>query len=183
MSPEQIRTVGIVGAYVIARSGRKKREFWSLPNHADVYASTNCAQFVDDRVKFEAECDRQLAAFWAGTSPGGEPEEPIPPTYAPPAKVPALEQYMTADPNSVPAVVRAEGSDWIFVNDVVKTTQDTPRLQRASVTALHVGGDVKKGEDFTAKFLVKASDGAWFYLTRFWTRIQVAHTTRSKDTP
>jgi hypothetical protein len=148
-----------------------------------VFTSTNCAQFADDQLKIEAECDRQLTAFWAGTTPGGEPEEPIPPTYAPPAKVPALEPYMTADPNSVPAVVRTEGSDFIFVNDLVRVTQDTPRLQRASPTADRVGGPVRKGEDFTAKFLVKASAGDWYYLTRYWTRVQVAHTTRSKDTP
>lgn len=181
LTPAQIKTAGRIGAYVLAKRGKKKREFWSMPNHSSVFTSTNCAQWADDRVKFEAECDRQLSAYWAGTTPGGGPEEPIPPTYAPPAKVPALEQYMNADPNTVPAVVNTEGSDFIFVNDTVKVTQDTPRLQRASVTALHTGGDVKKGEDFTAKFLVKASAGDWYYLTRFWTRIQVKHTTRSKD--
>lgn len=184
LSSEQIETIGLYGAYIIARGGRKKREFWQLPNHSDAYSSTNCAMFADDRAKFEARCDYWLDQFWGGLLPeqqDGTTPPPDPVVYAPPAVVKGLEKYMDADPNTVPAVITAEGSKWIYVNDVVKVTTNTPRLQRASPTADKVGPEVKKGEDFTAKFLVQAKAGDWYYLTRYWTRIQIKDTTRSKD--
>jgi hypothetical protein len=75
LTAAQIDTVGRLGAYVLAKGGRKKREFWSLPNHADVY-NTSCRQYDDDRARFEAICDQALAGFWSGTTPTPPPTEP-----------------------------------------------------------------------------------------------------------
>jgi hypothetical protein len=150
-------------------------------NHSDLYTSTNCRIVQADRDKFEAMALVFLADFYAGTD--GGPIEPPKPQYAPPAIITALTPYMDADPNGVPAIVRANGSDWIFVNDRVTVARGTtPRLQRADPNALRVGDDLKKGETFTAKFMVRADAGDYYYLTAMFTRVQVKHTARLSDT-
>lgn len=152
-------------------------------NHSDYYTSTNCRINDDDRAKFEAMALVFLAAFYDGTLTPGTPTTPTKPTYAPAAVVSALVPFMTADPGGVPAIVQAAGSEWIFVNDRVTVARaTTPRLQRADPNALPVGPELKKGEVFTAKFMVKATSGEWFYLTAMFTRVQVRHTARLSDT-
>jgi hypothetical protein len=130
---------------------------------------------------FEARAVVILADFNAGTDSGSV--DPPKPQYAPPAIITALTPYMDADPGGVPAIVRANGSDWIFVNDRVTVARGTtPRLQRADPNALRVGDDLKKGETFTAKFMVRADAGDYYYLTAMFTRVQVKHTARLSDT-
>lgn len=152
-------------------------------NHSDLYTSTNCRINDGDRNAFEALAMELYADWYAGGDVDTPTPTPTPvPTYAAAVKVAALDPYMNAKADTVPAVILAEGSEWIYVNDRVTVVQDTPRLQRARPDALPIGPPVKKGEAFTAKFMVKASAGDWYYLTAYYTRIQMRHTARLSDT-
>lgn len=208
LNDDQIEAGARLTAFIAAMNDYPAND-WKYPDsiggdiptstdHDVISLGTNCEQQPSDRAKMEKRVPELLTAFYAGESvargavigggtgtDSGDPPTsgPSTPTYAPAAIVEALKPYMDADPNTVPPVIRAEGSDWIYVNDRVKVTRTTPRLQRASKTALRVGDDLKKGQDFTAKFMVKASTGDWYYLTAMFTRVQAADTSRSKDLP
>jgi hypothetical protein len=79
------------------------------------------------------------------------------------------------------AVVTVDGHDYVFVNDIVKATRKTPRLQRANAAASRVGPDIQKGYDFVVRWVFEANDGRAYYLTPEWSRILLEDTERVSD--
>ena len=79
------------------------------------------------------------------------------------------------------AVVTAEGHDFVFVNDEVRASRKTPRLQHAALDANRIGPDIAQGETFPVRWLFEAKDGRHYYLSPWWTRINVEDTERIKD--
>jgi hypothetical protein len=121
------------------------------------------------------------------TSVVGQPEPqpgpvPIPdPTYATPRPILQLVEFSNYEADAMRAVVSADGEDYIFVNDIVKATKQTPRLQTANAKAPRVGPDIKVGYDFEVTWLFEAKDGREYYLTPAWTRVLVEDTERVRD--
>ena len=117
----------------------------------------------------------------------GEPEPPptkppvVLPTYAPPVPIAKLAEFSNFEEDAVKAVVTAEGHDYTFVNDIVRAKVDTPRLQRANLTARHTGPIIKASEEFEVRWIFEARDGRQYYVSPFWTRIKVEDTERVKD--
>jgi len=104
-------------------------------------------------------------------------------TYAKPVVIKALDGLFLQKYDTAPALVEGEGTEFIFVADVVEATVDTPRLQRAAKGAARVGEDIRQGERFIVTWLFKANDGEWYYLTPWWTRVLVRDTKRIADAP
>jgi hypothetical protein len=69
----------------------------------------------------------------------------------------------------------------VFVNDRVRATKRTPRLQTANRGARRVGPDISKGYEFNVVWLFTAKDGRRYYLTENWTRCLQEDTERIKD--
>lgn len=111
-----------------------------------------------------------------------EPEKPTT-KYPAPIPVPALAGISAAKNDEAPGVVTDEGTDYVFVADVVEAIKATPRLKTANKGADRVGPDIAKGERFVVSWLFKARDGRYYYLTPWNTRVLQADTTRIADAP
>lgn len=130
-----------------------------------------------------------IAAFLEPYQTGavGAPQPPVPvppvetPQYAPPVPIAALAEYSDWEPDTMRAVVTAEGHDFVFVNDEVRASRKTPRLQHAALDANRIGPDIAQGETFPVRWLFEAKDGRHYYLSPWWTRINVEDTERIKD--
>lgn len=130
-----------------------------------------------------------IAAFLKPYQTGqtGEPEpqpepEPIPnPAYAQPRPIPELVEYSDYEADSMKAVVAVDGHDYVFVNDRVRATKQTPRLQTANRGARRVGPDISRGYEFDVVWLFAAKDGRKYYLTENWTRVLQEDTERIRD--
>ncbi len=116
----------------------------------------------------------RIAAINAAT--GGTRPDPAGPTYVKPIHVKELE-YDTFPP----ALVTVDGSDFVYVGDMVAATKDTPRLQKAYDGAEKTGANIKAGEKFPVEWLFKSDDGQWYYLSPWGTRILFADTKRVSD--
>ncbi len=149
----------------------------SLKQH-NYWSGKNCPGQIRNkgdwpRVVAMVEAARIAALDAAG---GVRPSPPSAPTYAKPIHVKELE-YTTFPP----ALVTLEGSDFIYVNDVVEATKATPRLQKAYDGAERTGPDIKAGEQFPVEWLFKSDDGQWYYLSPWATRIKYLDTKRISD--
>lgn len=114
--------------------------------------------------------------------PAPAPAPPAPdPLYAQPIPIPALlQQDWTGD--TTPAVVTEEGTEFIFVNDVVRATVELPRRQQARNDSPVIGPTIPAGTEFTVSWVFRSrSDGKLWYLTPWWTRTPVAQVERVKD--
>lgn len=118
-----------------------------------------------------------------GETPKPEPEpEPVPvPTYAKPLPIAELAAISDVDTNAQQAIVTREADDFIFVGDVVETIRPTKRRQSAAANSPSTGPDLAVGERFAVDYLIKASDGQWYYVTPYWTRILAKDTKRVSD--
>jgi hypothetical protein len=119
----------------------------------------------------------------SGAQPQPQPEpEPIPePQYAAPVPVPELVEFSNYEADSMKAVVTTEGDQFIFVNDIVKATKDTPRYQRAKLTSDHIGPLIPAGTQFEVTWLMKSDDGNLYYISPYWSRVLVSDTKRVSD--
>jgi hypothetical protein len=122
----------------------------------------------------QVEAARKAAVRAAAGESGGE--EVPGPTYESPVKVKELA-YDTFPP----AIVTHDGSDFVYVGDVVEAIKETPRYQLAYDGAPLVGGPIKVGEQFAVEWLFKNNDNEWFYLTPFFTRVRYLDTKRVAD--
>jgi hypothetical protein len=114
--------------------------------------------------------------------PAPAPAPPAPdPLYAQPIPIPALlQQDWTGD--TTPAVVTEEGTEFIFVNDVVRSTVELPRRQQARNDSPVIGPTIPAGTEFTVSWVFRSrSDGKLWYLTPWWTRTPVAQVERIRD--
>ncbi|MGI8403803.1 MAG: N-acetylmuramoyl-L-alanine amidase [Thermomicrobiales bacterium] len=104
---------------------------------------------------------------------------------AKPYPVPALSSTDVNKGDTAPGVISKDGTDFVFVSDVVEATADLPRLQYADKSAPHTGPDIKTGERFVGAWLFKAGDGSFYYLSSapFWSRIPAKNTKRVSDAP
>lgn len=115
-------------------------------------------------------------------------EKPAPapqPTYAKPIPITALLATDLQKNDTAPGLVVDEGTEFVFVADVVEATKDTPRLQQGDRKAPRTGPDLKAGERFVVAWLFKSRSGEFFYLTPapYWTRVAYADTKRISDAP
>ena len=109
-------------------------------------------------------------------------QTPVPaPLYAAPQPIPALAKLGKQDKDAAQALVIDGQTRFVFVGDRVRATKTTPRLQYALADAKRVGPDLKAGEEFDVLWQLTADDGKEYYITSFWTRINVGDTERMKD--
>lgn len=114
--------------------------------------------------------------------PAPAPAPPAPdPLYAQPIPIPALlQQDWTGD--TTPAVVTEEGTEFIFVNDVVRATVELPRRQQARNDSPVIGPTIPAGTEFIVSWMFRSrTDGKLWYLTPWWTRTPVAQVERIRD--
>jgi hypothetical protein len=95
--------------------------------------------------------------------------------------VPELVEFSNYEADSMKAVVTTEGDQFIFVNDIVKATKDTPRYQRAKLTSDHIGPLIPAGTQFEVTWLMKSDDGNLYYISPYWSRVLVSDTKRVSD--
>jgi len=107
---------------------------------------------------------------------GGVLPEPPKPKPAGPVHIKALD-FATLPPK----LVTFGGIDFIYVNDALKATRETPRLS-------HTGSDspqgtlIKVGEQFVGEWIFQAGDKKYYYLTPTWhTRIRADDVDRIGD--
>jgi hypothetical protein len=119
----------------------------------------------------------------SGADPEPQPEpEPVPPAqYAAPVPVPELVEFSNYEADSMKAVVTTEGDQFIFVNDIVKATKDTPRYQRGKLDSDHIGPLIPKDTQFEVTWLFKSDDGNLYYISPYWSRVLVSDTERVSD--
>lgn len=104
-------------------------------------------------------------------------------TYAKPVEIPALFETNLKNYETAEGIVSDEdGTEFVFVADVVEAKRETPRSQRASGDAT-LGPPIKKGERFVVSWVFKMPDGAYWYLTPYWTRVKYADCRRVSDAP
>lgn len=144
---------------------------------------------VDGFTWYPIEIDSRRNGWVAGeylTLVTAAAEAPPPaPAYAPPVKVPALFGTDLRKYDTAPGIVSADGTDWIFVADVIEATRDTKRLAWADDAAPETSPPLKAGERTIAAWIVKAANGVWYYLTPDpeWERIAYEDTRRVADAP
>ncbi len=118
----------------------------------------------------------EAARLGALGAAGGVLSEPSGPKYVEPVHIKELD-FTTLPPQ----MVTHDGSDFIYVNDALKATRETPRLAQAGGDDLR-GAPVKVGEQFVGEWLFKADDGAYYYITPTWhTRIRAKDVERIGD--
>ncbi|MGI8486779.1 MAG: N-acetylmuramoyl-L-alanine amidase [Thermomicrobiales bacterium] len=104
---------------------------------------------------------------------------------AKPLLIPALSDTDVGKNDTAPGVISKDGTDFVFVSDVVEATADISRLQYADAGSPRTGPDIKAGERFVGAWLFKAGDGSFYYLSSapFWSRIPAKNTKRVADAP
>lgn len=120
------------------------------------------------------EAARAASGGGGGDGGGGAP------TFADPVPIPELAAFRDHDANTIPAVVTvADGSPFYFVNDRVKATRETPRLQLANPDSERVGPDLQAGQEFDVLWIFTSSaDDESYYVTPHDTRVKVEDTAR-----
>ena len=114
----------------------------------------------------------------------GKPPAPTPapaPGYAAPVQIDALLATDLKKGDTAEGIITADGTEFVFVADVVEARRDTPRLRNASGTEV-IGPPIKKGERFVVAWVFKFGE-EFFYLTPFWTRVKYEDTKRVSDAP
>lgn len=131
---------------------------------------------------------QDVQAFLQPYQSGGGVIVPLPveptvpkPLYARPLPIKELAAISDVDTNAQLAIVSREGDDFIFVGDLVEAITATPRLQYAMAKAPQVGPVITKGEQFPVDYLIRSSDGEWYYVTPWWTRVLAKDTKRVRD--
>ena len=72
-------------------------------------------------------------------------------------------------------------TDFLFVADRVRAIRDTPRRRYAEENAQLVGPMIMQGEDFSVRWIVRASDKRYYYITPWWTRVLAEDVERIRD--
>lgn len=116
---------------------------------------------------------------------------PVPvPTYAPVSPVKELldtaftidQKYHTAE-----GITTLNEMEFIFVADVIEFKRTTPAKQYALANAKDVRAPYQAGERAIAAWLVKSTEGTWWYLLagepNEWVRVAYVDTTRVSDAP
>jgi hypothetical protein len=115
---------------------------------------------------------------------GEVPQEPEPTVnYKPSLPIDALVPFVNIDgvlPNTV-----VDGSNtFLGVNDVVEAIRDTRRLQYADAkNSPSINEDIKQGTRFVVRFIVRAADNRFYYITPWWTRVLADDVKVISDSP
>lgn len=132
----------------------------------------NCPQWINDGGLWPTH-NAQIQTAWDG---GGSIPAPVP-TYPKPIQIAALDIAGIA-----PAMITLEdGTECIYVGDRVRSIRETRRLQWAGSKAPDIGPKIAKGEEFNVDWLLKNSEGWWYY-TPYDTRIDYDDVERVSDT-
>jgi hypothetical protein len=186
LTPGQIAWGAARAAYVADRDGQRWDEYprpakyggvHMMPMHFQL-SQTSCNQHPDDMAAMIAGAKAIMREHQTSVTP--TPPTPAP-TYAEPRPLEDLAAYTVADTS--PAVVRLGKQDFLFVHDRVRAVRNTPRRQLAYEDSPHIGPPIKKGEDFTVRWMVKAGDNRWYYITPWWTRVLAEDVERIRDLP
>lgn len=121
-----------------------------------------------------------LAGWQKGTTtiPPQVPPEQMP-TYAPVKPIPALQVYK--DKDAAPSFVTVGSDRFVFVNDRVRATKQTPRYQTANTDGDKIGPDIEKGLEFAVLWLFWDEKGEPWFISPYWTRIRANDTERIAD--
>ncbi|MGI8404597.1 MAG: glucosaminidase domain-containing protein [Thermomicrobiales bacterium] len=161
---------------------------WALPDYLR-HDCPNKLRYVagawDSYVKqWSAAKSSETARMAGGAVVTPVPDVPVV-TYTNPLPIKALLGTDVTKGDTAPGIVSSDGTDFVFVSDVVEVVTQTRRLQYADATSKSTGADLKKGERFIAAWLLKASDGKFYYVTPapYWTRVLASDTKRVADAP
>lgn len=125
---------------------------------------------------------RALLGSWqrSGVPIPPAPDDPDPQAqYAEPKPVAELQAYK--DKDAAPSFVKVGNDTFVFVNDRVRATKNTPRYQTAKVDGAKIGADIKKGEEFAVLWLFFDEKGTGWFVTPWWSRVLADDTQRIKD--
>ena len=127
-----------------------------------------------------------LKPYQEGIMAGPETQQPEPepapePTWSPPKPVTELALVDPNDKDAVDSLRIVNGVEFVFVNDRVRATRTTKRLQFAYDGAKVIGPDIKTGEEFDVMWLFKAGNGKYYYYTPWHSRVLVEDTERIAD--
>lgn len=129
------------------------------------------------------------AEAWVAKASTPAPVEP-PVTYAPVVPVPALlettmqwaDKYNTAE-----GITTVNESEFVFVADVIEFKRTSPAKQYALDNAKEVRKPYQDGDRVIAAWLVKSTEGTWWYLLTGgddeWVRVKYVDTVRISDAP
>lgn len=123
----------------------------------------------------------ELSRTGGAVKPAPAPGDPWP--YPDPSPVSALLETDVKKYDTAEGITVDDGTEFVFVADVVETIRDTPRLRYASSDEA-VGPVLTKGTRFVAAWVFKFGE-TFFYLTSApnWTRVRYADTKRISDAP
>lgn len=97
------------------------------------------------------------------------------PRYPTPVPIAALATTDLAKYDTAPAVISADGVDFVFTYDLYEALRDTPRLRYADASnrtpANLVGPAIAKGTQFIVAWVFRANDGKMYGLTPYNTRV------------
>ncbi|HWV45837.1 MAG TPA: hypothetical protein VN039_07435, partial [Nitrospira sp.] len=94
-----------------------------------------------------------------------------------PVPIPALSKTDVNKNDTAPGIQSSEGTDFVFISDVLEPLEDVDRLAVGDRSSAKTGPKIAKGERFLAAWLFKAISGpdkdCYFALTPapFWTRV------------
>lgn len=126
---------------------------------------------------------------WVGKASTPAPVEP-PKKYAPVVPVKELLEtnFSFADKyNTAEGITTVNESEFIFVADVIEFKRSSPAKQYAMEAAKDVKAPYQDGDRVIAAWLVKSSEGTWWYLLTGgddeWVRVKYIDTVRIADAP
>lgn len=123
--------------------------------------------------------ERVLEARGGPVDGGGQPDPvPDPGDFAPAIPTPALQPYVAAGTlvKTPPAIVVGEEGEYVYVGHRVKAIRTTARRQESTADSEKVGVDVTEGTSFIVLFAHRTADGAWWYITGWWSHFPVVDT-------
>jgi hypothetical protein len=111
-----------------------------------------------------------------GTGDGGGATEPIPApdAYEPAIPIVALQKYVAAGAivGTPPVVIPGDDGEYLFTPGTVKAIRPTQRRQKGEAESKSTGPDIGQDQTFPVAFLKKQPDGAWYFITGWWTWVK-----------
>ncbi len=148
--------------------------------HAGYDQTTKIADWANKSAKAALRAtERVLDARGGPVDGGGQPDPvPDPGDFAPVLPTPALQPYVSAGTlvKTPPAVVVGAEGEYVYVGHRVKAIRATPRRQKSTADSEKVGVDVAEGTSFIVLFAHRNEDGAWWYITGWWSHFPVGDT-------
>lgn len=130
-------------------------------------ASTTADGYTWWPVRTSSGATGWVAADWiTKTTSAPTTTQPPAPVYAKPLPIAALLATDVKKNDTAEGIITADGTDFVFVSDVIEVTADTLKVQQRTGDAdAIVAATMKKGDRFLGAWLFKSASGDDYYLT------------------